>query len=86
MRRSASSVAIYQASIIGELQPIAYIEKKYCCSSREVTHYGLTFMGRARNLSPGDVVKEEDIKGRFVRIQNAVEAERIAGVDLQAGD
>lgn len=71
---------------IGELRPIAHVEKKYRNNGREVVHHGLTFLGRARNVTIEDVVSNDEIKGRFVSITNVEELARIPGTHRELCD
>jgi SAM-dependent methyltransferase len=66
---------------IGELRPIAYIEKTYHCRGVSVTHHGITFLGRARHVTPEAIIRDETIKGRFVRLTDELEFARISSPD-----
>ncbi len=58
---------------VGELRPIAYLEKVYTCEARKVVHHGITFMGRVRSPSPEEVQSNEDIKGQFIPVDSVAD-------------
>ncbi len=64
---------------ISELRPLGYLEKVYTCDGQSITHSGISFLARTRNITPRDIERDEEIKGRFVRIDDQVEIERVQG-------
>jgi HAD superfamily hydrolase (TIGR01509 family) len=68
---------------IGEIHPIAYLEKGYRCVGEEITHRGITFMCRVRQPSREAIKRDENIKGRFISIDDSAEIKRICPFDKE---
>lgn len=68
---------------IGELKPIAYLEKTYRLEKESVTHRGITFMARVRYPNQNIISRNEDIKGQFISIDDLRESKRLCPFEAE---